>query len=133
MIKPTLSKFADDTKMSGAVNLVEGRHAIQRDLDRLGDWAHVNLMKFNNAKCKVLHLAWGNSHYQFRVEDKLTESSLAEKDLWILPYVKLYISQQCVLAAQKVNPIPVCTGRSVSSRSREVILVRSHSEYCVYL
>jgi len=46
----------DHTKLSGAADRLEGRDAIHRDCDRFEDWANVNLMKFNKAKCKVLHL-----------------------------------------------------------------------------
>ena len=45
----------DDIKLSGVVETIEERDATQRDSDRLERGASVNLMKFSNTKCKVLH------------------------------------------------------------------------------
>ncbi|CAM4568966.1 unnamed protein product [Lepidochelys olivacea] len=43
----TLSKFADDTKLGGEVDTLEGRYRVQSDLDKLEDCSKRNLLRFN--------------------------------------------------------------------------------------
>jgi len=45
--------FTDDTKLRGAVNVLQGWDAVQRDQDRLEQWAQVNLMMLNKSTCKI--------------------------------------------------------------------------------
>jgi len=80
----TPSKFANNFKLCGAVDTLEGTDAIQRDHDRLERWARTKLMRFSKAKCKVLHMGRGNPKHKYRLGKDWMKSSPEEKDLGVL-------------------------------------------------
>ncbi len=67
--------------------------AIQRDLGRLERWALVNLVRFNIAKCKILHLGQRSPLYMCRLGEEELESSPVEKGLGVLVGEKLNMCQ----------------------------------------
>jgi len=77
-IECILSKFANDSKLSGAAGAAEGRNAIQSDIGKHEKWAHINPVRFNEVKCMVLHLGQNNSIYVYSLGEELLESSSAK-------------------------------------------------------
>ncbi|PKU43275.1 rna-directed dna polymerase from mobile element jockey-like [Limosa lapponica baueri] len=85
-------KFVDNTKLSAAVDMPEGWDGMQRDQDKLEKWTCVNLMKFIKAKCKVLHLGWGNPSISTGWGLKRLRANPAKKELRLLEDEKLDMS-----------------------------------------
>lgn len=51
---------------------------LERDLNRLENWAYVNFMKFKKAKFKVVFIPW----YQYRQRDELLRVIMFSRKNW---------------------------------------------------
>jgi len=100
-----MSAPSDNTKLCSAVDTLERRDAIQRDLNRLERWACVNLLKCNQAKCKVLHVNWGNPKHKYRLGRECIESSSEDKNLGVLVDEKLHDPAMCAHSPE-AQPYP---------------------------
>lgn len=119
-------KFADYTKLSGEIDTLEGRAIQQEDLARLEEWANKNLTKFNEDKCKVLHLGKGSPGVQHRLGFSRLGSSSLERDLGVLVPHKLHMNEQCAAVAKAANKVTLT--RVSPGELRKSL---SHSIYCL--
>lgn len=104
------------------MDVSEGRSLLQRDLDRLEEWASKNCMEFKKDKCKLLHLGQHNQRVQYRPGSVWLRNILAERDLGVLVDNKLNMSQQCIVAAAQANHSLGCIHRGITSRGSNAII-----------
>ena len=84
-VDSSVSKFADDTKMYMDVSTKEGNRVLQRDIDKVVEWADKWQMEFNSEKCAVMHIGSNNRQEMYAMKEVTLKSTNSEKDLgvWI--------------------------------------------------
>ena len=79
--------FADDSKLYRSINDNSDVMALQEDLDTLDNWSREWLLKFNVAKCKIMHCRSSNARGQYHMrqanDEIVLEETTLERDLGV--------------------------------------------------
>ena len=133
----TISKFADDTKLSHRAKTERDSQKIQDDLNQLVAWSEKWQMKFNVAKCSIMHFGCRNIRSDPAMGGVNLNSVSDQKDLGIIINADLKVDKQVQASFNKANRVLGFIARNFTFKSKEIIiplylsLVRPHLEYAV--
>jgi Reverse transcriptase (RNA-dependent DNA polymerase)/Endonuclease-reverse transcriptase len=139
-IKNNIRMFADDTKIWRKIRSEEDSESLQNDLDKLEEWSDKWMLKFNTAKCKVMHIGHklDTKYWMGKSVNRMElETIEEEKDLGVFIRSDLKSSTQCVKSAARARRIVGMIRRNFRKLDKEDFLllyktyVRPHLEYCV--
>ena len=136
--------YADDAKILGRAGTADERERVQEDINAFVAWAHKWLLRFNIAKCKVMHVGRGvnksTQDYTMPDEDGIArtlEVTHVERDLGVLVSDDLTLGAQCRAAAAKAKWKFGALKQIFTSRSKTLweilwkIQIRPHLEHAI--
>jgi hypothetical protein len=140
LFKDFCKLFADDTKLMAAIRNTSDCKSLQSDLDKATNWAKTWKMKFNNEKCKVMHIGKNNPLNQYTMlsnqsERNTLEKTSLERDLGVIISKDLKWKNQVEKATNKANAVLGVLKRTFSHWTPETVkilyttFVRPHLEY----
>ena len=94
-------------------------------------------MLFNVGKCKCRHTGPGNTGMNNEMGGTILSKTVKEKDLGVTMNANMKVSEQCIHAASKGNPVLGMIRRNITYKEKSLIIplykaiVRPHLEYCI--
>ena len=131
-----IALFADDAKLFSSITNVSDHEHLKQDLIQLQNWAEKWQLKFNEKKCKVMHLGRLNPGFGYDMAGIVLEETTEEKDLGVMIDHELKFDIHIDRQVNKANQQLGLIRRSFDALDEETFtmlyksLVRTHLEYC---
>ena len=106
-MKHFIKLFADDTKLIAIINNLQDNLSFQLDINAASKWTSDWHMRFNEDKCKIMHIMKKRKQDQYKhsytLNDKDLVETVSERDLGVIISNDLKWKTQCETAASKAN------------------------------
>ena len=96
---------ADDTKIYRQVNTRSDHTAMQADLEKLKNWSEKWQLRFNDKKCKVMHLGKHLEGHPYQLGQAVMSATECERDLGVLVDRELKFHQHTTRTVKRTNQI----------------------------
>jgi len=114
------SMFADDIKISRAIDTAQSAIELQVALDKIVEWAEVWQMKLNSKKCAVLSIG-KQFEFPYSISNDILPHSLSTLDLGVLIDSKLKFSLHCDKVYKSASCRSALILRCFKSRNKELL------------
>ena len=121
-IVSTLSKFADDCKITSKVTNDDDTECVQEDVESLGEWSDKWQLIFHPDKCKTLHLGYNNRKKEYSLKGNKLKEVAEEKDLGIIITQDMKFKRHIAETVKKANKILGMIRRSITCKDQEIIM-----------
>ena len=118
-----ISKFADDTNVSGFVDSDEDHQRIQQDIDRLEAWVERWQMALKPDKCEVMHFGMSNTDWKCTVNFRTFKSIDRQRALGVQVHRSLKVGTHVEKGVKKAYGMLAFIGRGISKLASHVAVL----------
>ena len=132
-----ISKFADDTKLCHRAGNPDDIMELQKDINKLVEWANKWQMNFNVDKCSVMHTGHNNMQGNYNMSNQQLPTTDQQRDLGIIITKDLTWQKQTKKSRKTADRVLWFIASNFRYKTKELILplykslVLPHLEHAV--
>ena len=122
VVNSMIKIFAHDTKIYEGLSFPSLSSPLQTNIENLHAWTLDWQIKFNNDKCKVLHIGKNNPIISYTMDGIRLDVTEAEKDLGVVVDNKLSFDQHIHDIVKKGNKITGMISHYITNKTKQIMI-----------